>query len=76
MNLDTYLEEKINYYANMIVDHSTRADEVALGHLTFYMSLRRAVNGKASMQDVGLLDAINDLLQAKGLVGAEETFYK
>jgi hypothetical protein len=40
------------------------------------MSMRRAINGKASMQDVGLLDAINDLLQAKGLVGAEETFYK
>jgi len=70
------LEEKINYYANLIVDHNERADEVAMGHLTFYMSMRRAANGKATMQDIGMLDAINDLLQARGLVAAEKTFYK
>ncbi len=75
MDLEKFVEDKINNYAQMIIDGKPRADELALGELQFYMALRRMLTNRATSQDVGMLDAINDVLQEKGLVKKGTTFY-
>jgi hypothetical protein len=70
------VEEKINYYAKRIIERGDKADEHALGELTFYMAFRRVLEGKATIQDVGMLDAINDTLQESGIISEQDTFYK
>ncbi len=75
MDLKKFAEDKINSYAQMIIEGKDRADELALGELQFYMALRRTLNNRATSQDVGMLDAINDVLQEKGLVKKGTTFY-
>lgn len=76
MELAKVVEEKINQYAKKIVSSGEKADEHALGELTFYMALRRILSERATAQDIGMMDAINDTLQNLGLVGSGETFYK
>lgn len=76
MNLSDYIETQLNEHAQKIVTRSQRSDEMALGELTFYMALRRVLSGQATMQDMGLMDAINDTLQQLGRVEKGETFYK
>lgn len=76
MNLSDYIETQLNEHAQKIVTRSQRSDEMALGELTFYMALRRVLGGEATMQDLGLMDAINDTLQQLGRVEKGETFYK
>ncbi len=68
-----FVEDKINHYAQMIVDHGDKADELAMGQLTFYMALRRVVKGEATTQDLGMMDAVNDFLQEQGIVNKGET---
>lgn len=75
-SIESFIEEKLNHYAQQIVDRSERADEMALGELTFYIALRRVINGNGTLQDLGLMDAINDTLQEKGLLEKGQTFYK
>lgn len=76
MELAAMVEEKLNQYADRITEGGMQVDEHALGELTFYMALRRAVSGKATAQDLGMLDAVNDTLQELGLVDSATTFYK
>jgi hypothetical protein len=76
MSLETFIEEKLNEYANKIIKGGEKSDELALGEISFYLSLRRAIGGKATTQDLGLLDAINDTLQELGIIGAGKLFYK
>ncbi|EGJ35594.1 MULTISPECIES: hypothetical protein [Moorena] len=76
MNLNDLIEEKLNYYAQKIVSGGSKTDEMAVGEITFYVALRRVVNGKGTLQDVGMMDAINDTLQSLGLVEEGKTFYK
>lgn len=76
MDLIQFTEEKINHYAQMIVSHPDRADELAMGQLQFYTAFRRVLNGKGTLEDAGMLDAVNDVLQAKGLVDEGAIFYK
>jgi hypothetical protein len=40
------------------------------------MALQRVITKKATRADLGLMDAINDVLQAKGLVADGKTFLK
>lgn len=40
------------------------------------MALRRIISGKATMQDAGLMDAINDTLQQLGVLEPGKAFYK
>ena len=51
-------------------------DEFALGEMTFYMALRRVTTGKGTPTDMGMMDAINDTLQTKGIVKPGTTFLK
>ncbi|ELS04478.1 hypothetical protein Xen7305DRAFT_00042120 [Xenococcus sp. PCC 7305] len=76
MALEKFIEDKLNQYAKTIIDKSTKSDEHALGELTFYMSLRRVTTGKATPQDIGMMDAINDTLQEKGIIDEKSTFLK
>lgn len=76
MELTAFIEDKINHYGNMIVSRGDKADDLALGELTFYISLRRAMNGTATTQDIGLLDAVNDTFQQLGILDKKQSFYK
>lgn len=77
MSISTDLiEDKLNNYAAKILSGSAKTDELALGELNFYAALRRVVNGQGTMQDLGLMDAINDVLRAQGLIGDDVVFYR
>lgn len=76
MNLNDLIEEKLNYYAAKIVSGGTKTDEMAVGEITFYVALRRVVNGQGTLQDLGMMDAVNDTLQTLGLIEQGKTFYK
>ena len=76
MALDSFIENKLNTFADRIKDGSDRVDEHALGELTFFMALRRVLSQKATPQDLGLMDAINDTLQEKGIIESGKTFFK
>jgi hypothetical protein len=75
MKLETHVSEAIRQYATKIKG-TGKADEHALGELQFYMALQRVITKKAKPADLGLMDAINDVLQAKGLVADGKTFLK
>jgi hypothetical protein len=72
----TFIEEKLNNYAQKIIDGGAKADELALGELNFYAALRRVTAGKATPADLGLFDAINDTLQELGVLVAGDTLTK
>lgn len=76
MSLKEFIESKLNNYAETIVDSDEELDEYALGELTFYMTLRRILSENATLQDKGMLDAINDTLQELEIIKSNETFYK
>jgi len=73
--MEKFVAGKINHYANMIVNNKDKADELAIGELNFYMAFRRMIKGEGTTQDKGMMDAINDVLQHKGLVENGKTFY-
>ncbi|MFM0502206.1 hypothetical protein [Paraburkholderia caffeinilytica] len=75
MDLEKLVEEKINESATKIVRGGSGTDDVAFGKLTFYLALRRVQQKKATAEDVGLLDAINDTLQALAILEQGRTFY-
>ncbi|WP_144138543.1 hypothetical protein [Paraburkholderia sp. BCC1884] len=76
MDLAQLVEEKINESASRIIKGGVGTDDISLGKLSFYMALRRVQQKKATAQDLGLMDAINDTLQALALVKEGRTFYQ
>ena len=77
MDLKKYTDENLHKYAQKIADvTSQKIDEHSLGKVQFFMALRRILDGKANYQDIGLLDAINDILQDLGIIDSKSTFYK
>ena len=76
MEITPFIETQINKYAEKIITRGDASDELALGEITFYMALRRVLAGKATLQDTGLMDAINDTLQQLGRLDKGQTFYK
>jgi len=76
MDTNSFIEQKLNHYAKAIIDGSAKVDEHALGEMVFYMALRRVLSGKATIQDIGMMDAINDTLQENGIIEPRRTFYK
>ena len=76
MALLEFVEKQINYYGQAIVDGKDRMDDLALGELSFYITLRRVLKGTGTLQDKGLIDAINDTLQELKVIDAKKTFYK
>ncbi|NEP84362.1 MAG: hypothetical protein F6K39_43390 [Okeania sp. SIO3B3] len=76
MDINEFIEDKVNSYAEKIKTGSAKIDELALGEMTFYMALRRVIAGKGTPQDIGLMDAINDTLQLKGIINSGSSFLK
>ena len=76
-----FIDNKINEYAQNILERNDVNDSSALGELKFYISIRNAVKTKtrdindyekASMEDNGLLDALADTLENLGLITSKE----
>ena len=76
MNLEEFIEKKINDYAQNIIDKGDKYDQLAVGEIIFYTSLRSVIKGNATKQDIGLIDAVNDTLQALEIINSDESFYK
>lgn len=71
-----FIEDKINHYANLIVKGQDKVDDIAAGQLDIYLTLRRALKGTRTSQDLGRLDAINDFLQLTGHLAPGQSFLK
>lgn len=76
MDILAFVEDKINHFGEMIATQRDKADELAMGELLFFLSLRRVLKNQKTAQDIGMMDAINDVLQLKGLVPKGEKFYQ
>jgi hypothetical protein len=76
MDLKEFLDDEVNKAATNILTKGDKIDEVALGKLHFFLALRRALTKKASPEELGLLDAVNDTLQALEVVPKGKVFYK
>jgi len=76
MDLNEYVKKGITQNAQKLINGSDKDDELAIGKLAFLLPLSRVLNKKATLGDVGTLDAINDTLQQLGLVANGTTFYK
>ena len=74
--MDNFINDKIKLYSSKINADSSKVDEHALGELYFYMALRRVLGKTASISDLGMMDAINDTLQEKGLIDSSASFLK
>ncbi|MDU9402949.1 hypothetical protein RTH46_10665 [Pseudomonas sp. zfem004] len=71
--LDKFVQVKIDEKANIILDERVKHDDAAFGELKIYFCVRRIMNGKASMEDIGVLHAVNDLIQAMGILSPNES---
>lgn len=70
-----FVEEQIKLSTQKLAStQSARLGDVAYGKLGFYLALRRVVEGTSSSEDLGLMDAVNDTLQALKLLDSDETF--
>jgi hypothetical protein len=74
IELNVFIETELNLLAQRIIDKKNVSDEIAHAKIGFYLSLRRALNSKATPADTGFLDAINDTLQALGIIERNRTF--
>ncbi|MGB3532667.1 MAG: hypothetical protein WBA13_04025 [Microcoleaceae cyanobacterium] len=64
-----FAEDKINSYAQRIIDTSDKSDDSALGQLNYYMALRRILKGEERrIQDYGMMDGVNDTLKKLGII--------
>jgi len=69
------IESQINLAAKRIVDKTNiELDHLANGKLGYLLSVRRMLDGKATKEDLGLHDAINDVLQQLGIIDAKTTY--
>ncbi|PHN32332.1 hypothetical protein [Pseudomonas sp. ICMP 561] len=71
----TFVEEQIaQAEQKLYTGKSARLDDVAYGKLGFYLALRRVLEGTSTSEDLGLIEAVNDTLQALQLLDGDETF--
>ena len=69
-----FVEKKINSYAQNIIVGSDKRDSHAMGEVKFYMALMRCLKSESTIEDIGMLDAINDVLQEVNLIDDSVTF--
>ncbi|EKG35618.1 hypothetical protein Pav037_4199 [Pseudomonas syringae pv. avellanae str. ISPaVe037] len=70
-----FVEKRIKQAALTLADGKISArDDVALGQLIVFLTLRRALLSKGVALDLGILDGINDSLQLLQLLQPRETF--
>ena len=74
-DLKVFVAQQIDEAASRIVTQkSPQRDELSFGKLEFYFSMQRFLTGKATTEDLGLFDAINDTLQQLQVVEKDKTF--
>lgn len=73
---EIYEQENIYYKGWQTETGTSSLNEHASGEIRFYTSLSNVLEKKADHYNVGLLDAVNDLLQALGALEDGEVFYK
>ncbi|WP_438300901.1 hypothetical protein [Pseudomonas sp. NMS19W] len=71
--LSKFVQAKIDEKANIILDERVRYDDAAFGELEIYSCLRRILNRTATMEDIGKLHAVSNLMQALGVISPNET---
>ncbi|RMQ50595.1 hypothetical protein ALQ04_03808 [Pseudomonas cichorii] len=70
-----FAEESINAAAQAIIDKkSLGLDDIAQGKLSAFLALRRVLQTKGTLQDQGMFDAINDVLQFLEILKSNDTF--
>ena len=72
--MEQFIEDKINHYAQSIINDTAKKDAHSFGELSFYMAIRRVITGAATREDLGMMDAINDTLQEANIIDSGETF--
>ncbi|MGI0120386.1 hypothetical protein [Zooshikella sp. RANM57] len=79
-DFNLFMENKINKYASNIINNSVDYDLLSLGEISFYISLQSILQSKcnnqyqASLYEIGMMDAINDVLKILGVI-SEGCFY-
>ncbi|KPZ29012.1 Uncharacterized protein ALO38_03750 [Pseudomonas coronafaciens pv. zizaniae] len=69
-----FVEEQITLVSGILADkNANKLGDLAQGKLTFFSALSRVLQGEKNSQDLGMLDAINDSLQALDILKSEET---
>nr|WP_236502270.1 hypothetical protein [Pseudomonas tremae] len=69
-----FVEEQITLVSGILADKkANKLGDLAQGKLTFFSALSRVLQGEKNSQDLGMLDAINDSLQALDVLKSEET---
>ena len=71
--LKKFLQVKIDQKANIILNERVRYDDAAFGELKIYACLWRILNKTATLEDLGVLHAVNNLLHATGVLAPNET---
>jgi hypothetical protein len=74
--MSEYIDAEIDSVAKGILEKGDKLDDHAYGKLTFLLALRRVYTGRGTPQDLGLMDAVNDFLQSKGIISRAATFLK
>jgi hypothetical protein len=77
VDFERHIEEQINRVGQKLhVSRSAKLDDLAFGQMGFYLALRRVLQGTSTAEDLGLMDAVNDVLQTLKLLDSDETFLK
>jgi hypothetical protein len=73
--LTQFVEAQINLAAGKLISQDRyTSDALSYGKLSFFMALRRVLQGQAVPEDLGVLDAVNDTLQKLELLAKGKTF--
>jgi hypothetical protein len=73
--LSQHVEKLINHSARTIAQNKDlEVDHSANGQLGYLLSLRRKLDNKATKEDDGLHDAINDILRQLGIISATDDY--
>jgi hypothetical protein len=67
--------DEIDDAAGNILTTGTLSDDIALGRLKIFLSLRRTLDSKTTPEDVGVWDALNDIFRLLSVLNSEETIF-
>lgn len=72
--LTAFVEQRVTLAQQTLADGKvSKLDDIATGKLSVFLPLQRALQGTGTPQDLGVLDAINDTLQALKILEPKET---
>lgn len=68
-----YLDKEINTAHCRISSKDSKSDKVDSGRVEFLTALKDVVDGKPQPKNVGVVGAVNDVLQTLGLLSRDKT---